>query len=47
MEIDRAAYLDPALREPGPGFDRAAQLIAVVAAALGEAAAETQSLAAE
>jgi len=47
MEIDRGAYLDPTLREPGPGFDRVAQLIAVVAAALGEAALETEPLAAE
>lgn len=49
MEIDRGAYLDPALREPGPGFDRVAQLIAVVAAALGEAAtgAPSHTIAAE
>jgi len=34
IEIDRSAYLDASLREPGPGFDRAAALIAAVAAAL-------------
>jgi N-formylglutamate amidohydrolase len=34
IEIDRSFYLDSALREPGPGFDRAARLIAAVAAAL-------------
>ena len=38
LEIDRSAYLDAALREPGPGFDRAATLIAAVAAALAEEA---------
>jgi N-formylglutamate amidohydrolase len=34
IEIDRSAYLDPALREPGAGFDRTAALIAAVAEAL-------------
>jgi N-formylglutamate amidohydrolase len=38
LEIDRSAYLDTALREPGPAFDRAATLIAAVAAALAEEA---------
>ena len=40
MEIDRGQYLDPALREPGPGFERVAQLIAQVAAALAARALE-------
>jgi N-formylglutamate amidohydrolase len=34
IEIDRSAYLDEALREPGPGFDRTAQLLADVAGSL-------------
>jgi N-formylglutamate amidohydrolase len=34
IEIDRSLYLGPDLREPGPGFDRVAGLIADVAAAL-------------
>ena len=34
IEIDRSAYLDASLREPGPGFDRAARLVAAIAAAL-------------
>ncbi|MEA3017555.1 MAG: hypothetical protein QOI38_2277, partial [Sphingomonadales bacterium] len=38
LEIDRSAYLDTALRVPGAGFDRAAQLIAAVAGALAEEA---------
>lgn len=38
LEIDRSAYLDEALREPGAGFDRAARLIAAVAEALAEEA---------
>jgi N-formylglutamate amidohydrolase len=36
LEIDRSAYLDEALKGPGPGFDRAAQLIAALAATLAE-----------
>ncbi|HEX8527850.1 N-formylglutamate amidohydrolase [Allosphingosinicella sp.] len=39
IEIDRSCYLDLALREPGPGFDRTAELIAAVASALAQAAA--------
>jgi N-formylglutamate amidohydrolase len=39
LEIDRSCYLDPNLREPGPGFDRTARLVAAVAAALIEEAA--------
>jgi N-formylglutamate amidohydrolase len=34
LEIDRSVYLDPTLREPGPGFDRTALLVAAIAAAL-------------
>lgn len=34
IELDRSCYLDSALKEPGPGFDRAASLIAAIAAAL-------------
>ncbi|MBV9932508.1 MAG: N-formylglutamate amidohydrolase [Alphaproteobacteria bacterium] len=38
IEIDRSLYLGPDLRDPGPGFDRVARLIAQVAAALADAA---------
>jgi N-formylglutamate amidohydrolase len=34
IEIDRSLYLDAALREPGPGFERTARMLAAVAAAL-------------
>lgn len=37
LEIDRGAYLDERLREPGPGFDEVAALIEALAAELGEA----------
>lgn len=37
IEIDRACYLDPALRSPGAGFDRAAGLLERLAVELGEA----------
>ncbi len=48
LEIDRTAYLNAALREPGPGFDAAARVIAAVADALGSAAlGEPTMLAAE
>ena len=48
LEIDRSAYLDEALRGPGPGFDRAAQLIAALAATLAEQAMQAPpALAAE
>lgn len=40
IEIDRSAYLDPTLREPGPGFDAASRLIAAVAEALASAVSE-------
>lgn len=36
VEIDRACYLDAALAQPGPGFDRAARLIERLAVGLGE-----------
>ncbi|HEX8215455.1 MAG TPA: N-formylglutamate amidohydrolase [Allosphingosinicella sp.] len=48
LEIDRSLYLDEALREPGPGFDRTAHLIAAIAGALAErAAGGAQAVAAE
>ena len=49
LEIDRSFYLDRDLREPGPGFDRTANLIAAVAAALAEQVlkAPPETLAAE
>jgi N-formylglutamate amidohydrolase len=34
IEIDRSFYLDAALREPGPDFDKVARLIAAIAKAL-------------
>ena len=37
IEIDRRCYLDPALKEPGPGFDGVARLIETLAVELGEA----------
>lgn len=36
IELDRALYLDPDLRSPGPGFESACRLIAEVARALEE-----------
>ncbi len=48
LELDRSLYLDPALREPGPGFDDAAHMIAAVTAALTEKAlGPPQAIAAE
>jgi N-formylglutamate amidohydrolase len=38
LEIDRGAYLDAKLREPGPGFDRVSRLIERLASALASAA---------
>ena len=38
IELDRSAYLDPTLRDPGPGFDSVARLLAAVVAALNDAA---------
>ena len=37
LEVDRRCYLDATLREPGPGFDRAAAFIDRLALELGEA----------
>jgi N-formylglutamate amidohydrolase len=37
IEIDRRAYLDPALREPGHGFDRMASFLDTLVVNLGEA----------
>jgi N-formylglutamate amidohydrolase len=37
LEVDRSCYLDEALREPGPGFDRVAAFIETLAVELGEA----------
>ncbi|HET8750771.1 MAG TPA: N-formylglutamate amidohydrolase, partial [Sphingomicrobium sp.] len=37
LEIDRRCYLDEALGEPGPGFDRMAQFVETLAVELGEA----------
>lgn len=37
IEIDRRAYLDRSLREPGPGFDRMAGFVETLAVRLGEA----------
>ncbi len=37
IEIDRRAYLDRSLREPGPGFDRMAGFIETLAGSLGDA----------
>lgn len=48
VEIDRALYLAEDLREPGPGFDRAAALLGSIAGALAEAAtAPRHAIAAE
>lgn len=48
IEIDRSIYLGPDLRSPGPGFDRAARLVEVVARALaGAALAPAAAIAAE
>ena len=48
LEIDRSLYLDATLREPGPGFDRTARLIASVAGALADrAVGGGQAIAAE
>ena len=48
IEIDRAAYLGPELRTPGPGFDAVSRLIAGIAEALARQALEPpQAIAAE
>jgi N-formylglutamate amidohydrolase len=40
LEIDRSSYLDAELRQPGPGFDQVARLIAAIASALAAKAQE-------
>ena len=47
LEIDRRCYLAPDLRSPGPGFERSALLIALLARELGEAAVGSAAIAAE
>ncbi|HEY1604247.1 MAG TPA: N-formylglutamate amidohydrolase [Allosphingosinicella sp.] len=48
IEIDRALYLGPDLRAPGPGFDAVSRLIASVAEALARQALEPpEAIAAE
>lgn len=47
LEIDRSLYLDAALSDPGPGFDRMSMLVAKLAEALVEASEGPQLLAAE
>jgi N-formylglutamate amidohydrolase len=48
IEVDRSLYLAEDMRTPGPGFERTALLIATVARALAERAAEPpESIAAE
>ncbi len=47
LEIDRRCYLAPDMRSPGPGFDRAADLMANLAAQLGQLAERQGLLAAE
>jgi len=36
IELDRRVYLDPTMREAGPGFDKATRLIEALAVELGE-----------
>ena len=47
LEIDRSCYLASDLRSPGPGFDRAARLIELLAFGLGEALRAPDAIAAE
>lgn len=47
LEIDRGAYLAADMRSPGAGFDRASQLIAMLARALGLAVTHGSAIAAE
>ena len=47
LEIDRRCYLAADLRSPGPGFDRAARLIELLARELGEILAHPNAVAAE
>jgi N-formylglutamate amidohydrolase len=48
LEVDRSLYLDESLRNPGPGFDTIAALIAAIASAIAARALDPpQALAAE
>ena len=47
LEIDRRCYCGPDLRSPGPGFDRAARLIADLAHYLGQSLTAPHAVAAE
>ena len=47
LEVDRSSYLAPDMRSPGLGFDRASQLLALLARALGHLVAQPCELAAE
>jgi N-formylglutamate amidohydrolase len=48
LEVDRSLYLDEGLREPGPGFDAIAGLIAAITASLARAVLQPpETLAAE
>jgi N-formylglutamate amidohydrolase len=48
IELDRALYLGPDLRSPGPGFDAVSRLIAAIAEAVARQALEPpQAIAAE
>jgi N-formylglutamate amidohydrolase len=44
LELDRRCYLDSSGQAPGPGFDRSAQLIQVIAETLGEALLNRRAL---
>jgi N-formylglutamate amidohydrolase len=44
LELDRRCYLDQAGKAPGPGFDRSARLIQLIAEALGQALLDRSSL---
>lgn len=47
LEFDRRCYLAPDGRSPGPGFDRASRLIALLAEQLGTAVLDRRAIAAE
>jgi N-formylglutamate amidohydrolase len=40
LEVDRSLYLDDSLREPGPGFDAIARMVAKMVGALAARATE-------
>jgi N-formylglutamate amidohydrolase len=42
IELDRSCYLDSTLRQPGPGFDRAASLMEALVVGLGQALLDQQ-----